>query len=326
MKNQEEERKPVDQKDTEPLTEESSISTYQEKDFVVPKITEKDAAFMKSLLKQGTEWKEIASVRESENAPKIGKIHTSKKNFLRNMESVKQNRVSKYEILLPFNFEHVLCSSIPLSQQKRIDTSITNFQTLDISQDDKTHYITYIQTIKLPWPFSKRMIPCVSSIELDKENGKCLFISKPYEFEGIQDVEWGTNKSFHFESENGKNGKSKMYKMFEFKCIYIEKLKDKQTKYTQINLFSLGGWIKNDLFLRDVALNRGNLTLTGLLNNLKRLNSIKEIKELKTKKFYEEDGISQLLVNLQEKEHLINEEDISIRSLDQYSDNLGSVG
>ena len=116
--------------------------------------------------------------------------------------------------------------------------------------------------------------------------------------------------------------------MFEFKCIFIEKLKEKETKYTQINLFSLGGWIKNDLFLRDVALNRGNLTLTGLLNNLSRKNSIHQISDLKSKKFFEEDGISQLLVQLEKDNSIIIlEDDLSVRSLDQYSDNnLGSLG
>jgi hypothetical protein len=226
-------------------------------------------------------------------------------------------------VTVPYDFEHVICSSIPLSQQQRVDASITNFKTLNFVKNDEKSSIIYTQMIKFSWPFNQRITPCVGSIQLDEEKQTLLFISKPTENEVLPDISWGDSKTTMFPNQKGDEEISKnLYKMFEYKIIFIEKLKEKETKYTQINLFSLGGWIKNDIFIRDIILNRGNNHILGLIQNLKRKKSIESIGDLKSKKFFDSDGLSQLLVKLSEEknEELNQKEDLILKSLDEYTD------
>jgi hypothetical protein len=292
--------------------------SYSTKDFQEPIITNKDKIFLQNLMEQHQGWKSIANIKETEKNPKIGEIFTSKTQFFPNISSLAKQTSTKYEIVLPFEFEHVLCCSLPLSQQKRTDSSILSYESSEVQEESGKCSTTFTQLLSFSKILSKRIISCVSEIEMDWEKGSCLYISKPYEHEFLQDVNWTKKKSISLDNQN-----TKMYKMFDFKCIFIEKLGPNLTKFTQINLFSLGGWMKKEIFLRDINLQRGNDCILGLLENLKRKKSIRYISELKTKKFYKEDGVAKLIVTIDELSN-ISKEEILEKSLDEYTDLLES--
>jgi hypothetical protein len=288
-------------------------------DFQEPKITKKDKKFLKALL-QHRGWKSIANIKETEKKPNIGEIFTSKTQFFPKISSYAKQTSSKYEIVLPFEFEHVVCCSIPLSQQKRSDSCIKSYEASEVQLESGKCFTTFTQLLSFSKLLTKRVLSCVSEIEIDEKKGSCLYICKPYEHEFLQDVKWTKKKSIPLDNQN-----TKMYKMFEFKCIYIERLKPNLTKFTQINLFSLGGWMKQDLVLRDTILQRGNDFILGLLENLKRKKTIRYISELKMKKFYKEDSVAKMVVMMDELSNSLKEEELLVKSLDEYTDFLEST-
>jgi hypothetical protein len=112
----------------------------------------------------------------------------------------------------------------------------------------------------------------------------------------LPDHSWGENKPVTFKSKNEEK-KNKMYRMFDFSCTLIQKIDAENTSFSQIHLFSLGGWIKNKTSLKPIVQDRGNHLILGLIENLKRQNTIKEIIDLKAKKFYDTDGLAMLLAS-----------------------------
>eukprot|EP01080_Neovahlkampfia_damariscottae_P010393 gene10393-2922_t len=271
--------------------------TYEDYDFIEKKVTDRDFEFMKFLLKDSTNWELLNHFRNGEYGQRIGSIFYTETNYLPNINLFKERVVSKYDITLPYDFEHVLSSFIPLSQQCKCEDWLTNYETLGFIEGlgfGDRHHTVFTQFLSLPFPYTARIAPGVASAICTDDY--FLLISKPCEINSLQDHQWGENKDVYCKiRKEGNEKKNKVYKMFDFNCTLIQRINSQKTLFSQIHLFSLGGWIKNKTSLRPIVQDRGNHLILGLIENLKRQNSIKSILELKTKKFYESDGLAQLL-------------------------------
>ena len=274
--------------------------TYEDYDFIEKKVTDRDFEFMKFLLEDSTNWELLNHFRNGEYGQRIGSIFYTETNYLPNISLFKERVVSKYDITLPYDFEHVLSCFIPLSQQLRCEDWLTNFETLGFIEGngfgDRNHTV-FTQFLSLPFPYTARIIPSVASA-ICIGNDQFLLISKPCEINSLQDHQWGENKEVYCKiRKEGNEKKNKVYKMFDFSCTLIQRINSQKTLFSQIHLFSLGGWIKNKTSLRPIVQDRGNHLILGLIENLKRQNSIKSILELKSKKFFDSDGLAQLLTS-----------------------------
>ena len=287
--------------------------SYNDKDFMKPIIQDSDIKFMKFLLEDSTNWELLTSFREGEYGKRIGNIWFSNVNFLPDVSFSKDIVVSKYEIKLPFQYEHVICSTFPSNQQIRNDSWLTFSNTIqDDIKDEYRKSIVNLDSLTLPFPYTPRIIPSVYSIHLDSHT--CILIGKPCEINSLKDHSCNENKEENVQMrKDGKDKKLKVYKMFDYQCIQIQKLGNGNTLFTQCHLFSMGGWIKNKSSLQNLIKERGQKLIFGLKENLTRKNTIETISDLKTKKFHNSDGISKLLAEIEDD--LIEISDDSLFSL-----------
>jgi hypothetical protein len=279
---------------------------------------------MEFLFKDSSEWELVNTFRDGEYGKRIGNIWYSESNFLPDVTLFKERVVSKYDIQLPYEFEHVLCSSFPFTQQMRNEEWQTNAETISIQ--DKI--ASFIQYLSLPFPLTPRIVPGVATIHYKQDT--CMLICKPCDFEILNEHGWGENKDFSGTiRKDGKEKKNKVYRMFDFNCTLIQRVGAQKTYFSQVHLFCLGGWVKNKSSLRTFVQDRGNHLILGLIENLKRKQTIHTISDLKTKKFFDADGIAKLL-SLIEDEILEDgnksyEEGTNIKNLLDMEDDVTSL-
>jgi hypothetical protein len=158
--------------------------SYKDSDFMEEKVLPSDFEFMRFLLRDSTNWELLNHFRDGEYGKRIGSIFYTETNYLPDISIFKERIVSKYDITLPYSFEHVLCSFVPLSQQKKCEDWLTSFETLSFvegkSFGDRNH-TTFTQILSLPFPYNSRIIPLVASSEF--MNDSFLLICKPCDIE-----------------------------------------------------------------------------------------------------------------------------------------------
>jgi hypothetical protein len=270
---------------------------FSNEDFYKNDVSEKELEFMDFLFKDSEEWELVNTFRDGEYGKRIGNIWYSESNFLPSVTLFKERVISKYDIQLPFDFEHVLCSSLPFTQQMKNEEWQKNFEMISMQDSESA---SFIQFLGLPFPYTPRIVPGVASIHYKEDS--CMLICKPCHFDVLNDHKWSEKKDFNCSfRKDGKKKDNKVYRMFDFSCTLIQRIGPKKTYFSQVHLFSLGGWAKNKTSLRTIVQDRGNNLILGLIENLKRTNSIQTISDLKTKKFFEKDGIAKLLAALEEK-------------------------
>ena len=276
---------------------------------------------MEFLFRDSNNWELFSSFREGEYGKRIGNIWFSENNFLPDVSLFKERCVSKYEIKLPFDFEHVLCSCFPLSQQMRNEEWLTNSETTSMPKEGEGDYSTFIQYLTLPFPYTPRMVPAVASIQYKRDI--CMLICKPCDFDSLENHKWGENKDFQCKiRKEGKEKKNKIYRMFDYSCTLIQKIGSQKTSFSQVHLFSIGGWIKNKTSLRTIVQDRGSNLVLGLIENLKRSNSIQSISDLKSKNFFSKDGLANLLSMIEDE--LLEDADKTYEEKESY-DFIGDI-
>eukprot|EP01080_Neovahlkampfia_damariscottae_P009312 gene9312-1400_t len=299
----------------------TSKVSYNNNDFIKQKVEPRDFEFMEFLFKDSNDWELFSSFREGEYGKRIGNIWYSENNFLPDVTLFKERSVSKYEIKLPFDFEHVLCSCFPLTQQMRNEEWNSNSETLTMPKGNEEPFSTFIQYLSLPFPYTPRIVPGVAAVNYKRDS--CMLICKPCHIDSLQNHKWGENKELYCKiRKDGKEKKNKVYKMFDYSCTFIQRIGSQKTSFSQIHLFSIGGWVKNKSTLRTIVQDRGSHLVLGLIENLKRIKSIQTISELKTKNFFERDGLAHLLAVVEDE--LLEDADKTYEEKESY-DFIGDI-
>lgn len=276
--------------------------SYADSDFSKAEITEHDLKFMNYLLKDNMEWELLASFREGEYGKRVGNTWYSQTNYLPLLKIIEGMSISKYEIILPFAFMHVICSYFPLSQQLKIDPHLTKYDTYAYTKDKGRSYATIMKHLNFGFPLNTRLSPTVSTAFFDASTHTLYLISKPCDVDVLKEHPWMVDKEALCVQKKGENPKSaKAYRMFDFQCTSFQQIDPFRTLVSQVHLFSLGGWAKQKASLKNISKERGNSLLIGLVNNIKSTPANVQISDLKKRKSFTGDGTANLLMDLEEE-------------------------
>eukprot|EP01080_Neovahlkampfia_damariscottae_P003232 gene3232-5676_t len=294
---------------------------YQNADFKREYLTKMDFDFMKSLSKDDLNWELIESI-ENELS-----IYFSDINVINNVTCVAEPTFIKYDIILPYSFEHVVAlltsteeilnyspnvKNIKILEDRSYKEILdfyskehsTTLQTESMSElsekksDEKLHEknvilrehgaCTLMIDIKLNFPMTTiRKYPVVIGCNYDVSKGEKLVLLWK-----PCEHESFSKDTFEWakksEYQNELNEKSQCYFMFDFQSHIFQKLDDKRTQYTQIHIGDVGGWAQNASLMRMVVKKRGSELRKNLI---KHLSSRKELKSFKDSKEFQSNPI-----------------------------------
>jgi len=94
----------------------STKFNYKNEDFVEQRVYEEDLKFMDILYKDSPQWELLTSFKDGKA---LGNSFWSIANYIPDVTIAPCVSVAKYDLILPYAFEHVLCSFYPLGKKKK---------------------------------------------------------------------------------------------------------------------------------------------------------------------------------------------------------------
>eukprot|EP01080_Neovahlkampfia_damariscottae_P007956 gene7956-12423_t len=276
----------------------STKFNYRNEDFVEQRVLEEDLKFMDILYKDSPQWELLTSFKDGKA---LGNSFWSIENYIPDVTIAPCVSVAKYDLILPYSFEHVLCSFYPLAEQIKFDPQCAKYETFDYKKDEQGNsHSTILYNVTFDYPLNCRFYPMVASGSYDPEIKKCVQIFKPCEIDILKDHPWMQERVSKSVQRKGQpEVVKKTYKMYDFQSTHIQKLDDQRTTFTQIHLYALGGWITNKSFMKKIAKSRGQSLLKDLVANIKKTSSSVKLNDLNKAETFKEDGLAQILFDLQ---------------------------
>eukprot|EP01080_Neovahlkampfia_damariscottae_P003233 gene3233-5677_t len=254
---------------------------YTRKDFERQYIIQKDYDFMKSLAKDDLNWELLESINGEMN------IFFSDINVLQTTETLSNLNFFKYDIVLPFSFEQVICSITTTKDILEYSPTIKSFKSIeDRSYFDvldkypnaeeeilknKSMLLAHFE-LKLSFPLTTtRISPLVYSTNYTKTTREEFeVISKPCIHNDILpekgDFIWSKKREVKLEDETTKS----CYYIFNFAYFLYTKLDDKRTMYTQIHIGDFGGWTHESKMAKIALKRRGTDLRKNLIEHIKK--------------------------------------------------------
>lgn len=270
---------------------------YTDSDFDDQILFDEDLKFMDILYQDSPYWELLNSFKEGAC---YGNSWWSHENYIPNVTKASGVSIAKYDIVLPFAFEHVLCSFFPLAEQIKFDPQCGKYETFNYKTENGKSFATIMYNVTFDYPFNCRLYPMVASGHYDPEIKKCVQIFKPCEIETLKEHKWlEKNMTNCLQRKGDKEHLGKAYKMFDFQSTHIQKVDNKKTLFTQIHLYALGGWINNKSFMKLIAAERGKKLLQDLVGNIKKTPENVKLDDLDKKDTFKGDGLARILFDLQ---------------------------
>ena len=92
---------------------------YKNEDFMEQRVKEEDFKFMDMLSKDSPNWELLTSFK-SKDGKAFGNSFWALENYIPDVTIAPHVSIAKYEIILPYSFEHVCCSFYPLCKKNFI--------------------------------------------------------------------------------------------------------------------------------------------------------------------------------------------------------------
>jgi len=106
---------------------------YSDMDFDVQKLFDEDLKFMEILYQDSPYWEYLNSFKEGDC---YGNTFWSHENYIPNVSKAAGVSIAKYDIVLPYDFEHVLCAFFPLAEQIKFDPQCGSYETSDYKTEN----------------------------------------------------------------------------------------------------------------------------------------------------------------------------------------------
>jgi hypothetical protein len=219
---------------------------YFPDDFIIPYITDKDVRFLKNLGESSLDW-----VLMSGNY--CSNVFMSKFDYFPHIKFLKEQIIMKTEVILPYNFERIVCSLYQKSEILKyssyiydlnqieaysLDDTIKKYgKNLDFAQDKNTNLLVS-QDVYIPFLKQIKKNSSVIKFEYDKKNKILYYFNKPAEHSSFVDkspFEWSKIRNLKVVKEkykNPENVKTNYMCFLTFNCL--KQISDEKCQFIKI--------------------------------------------------------------------------------------------